>query len=614
MPKVKSEAILSEQKIEARTVGLYEYARQDVFRRTDRLLARLATLQFLALVALALWAAQSGGPIFREDSPLVVALLAGALTALPVVVCTHYLPGRRVTRYTAASCQVLMGVLLVHFSGGGFQTHFHIFGSLALLSLYRDWRVFVPATSLVVLVQIGRGLTSIGNTEWMGFAAWVFFCDYFLIKSVLQQEKEIWDNAEHQAALEYTSEIVEQQVVELLTERKRFEDAFRFAPVGMALVNCGDVTISKVNDELVNILGCPAPQLLGCSLEQFSELGEGSPEILAMEARQPDIECEVHYLRHDGSLARVVFRATLQLSHYTDIADSYIVQVLDITERLEAERQIREREQMQLHSQKLESLGVLAGGIAHELNSPIQFIGDNLGFLQEAFQDMEAILAPLKDSSCSTELSGLQAKALDLELADLLVEVPGAIRESIEGVERVGNIVSSMRDYAHPGGEMKEVDLNEVLKTASTVARNELKYVAETTMNLEPALKTVLGNQGELMQAFLNILINAAHAIQDKGEERGKSRISLATRNLAGQVEVEVEDSGTGIPREYITKIFDPFFTTKEVGRGTGQGLAITNTIVKNHSGSLTVESEPGKGSTFRFRFPVATSLTGFAS
>jgi PAS domain S-box-containing protein len=280
----------------------------------------------------------------------------------------------------------------------------------------------------------------------------------------------------------------------------------------------------------------------------------------------------------------------------------------DITGREAAEMELR-------HAQKLESVGRLASGIAHEINTPIQFVGDNTRFLQDSFAGLQALLSKyqeLRDAAASGAVSPeLLAEVRRVEgesdCAYMLEEIPKALTQTLDGVTRVATSVRAMKDFAHPESKEKAAtDLNKALLSTLTVARNELKYVADVETDLGE-LPLVVCNISDLNQVFLNLLVNAAHAIGEvvKGtREKGKIRIRTVAEGKT--VLITITDTGCGIPEGIRSKVFDPFFTTKEVGRGTGQGLAIARSVVvERHKGSLTFESEVGKGTTFYVRLPV---------
>ena len=283
-----------------------------------------------------------------------------------------------------------------------------------------------------------------------------------------------------------------------------------------------------------------------------------------------------------------------------------------VTHFIEVKRNITERvalEQQLQSAQKLESIGQLAAGIAHEINTPIQYIGDNTKFLKEAHGDVSKLIEKLEALSPG-EVSKEQINQL-LETADisyLQKEIPLAIEQCLEGVARVAKIVRAMKEFSHPSKEKAPSDLNKAIESTITVAANEWKYVAQVETCFDESLPLVNCELGEINQVVLNIIVNAAHAIGDakKGEEKGV--ISVSTAYQHGFAEIRIADNGAGMPASVKAKIFDPFFTTKEVGKGTGQGLSIAHkVIVKNHGGSINVESTLGKGTEFIIRLPVNT-------
>jgi PAS domain S-box-containing protein len=268
------------------------------------------------------------------------------------------------------------------------------------------------------------------------------------------------------------------------------------------------------------------------------------------------------------------------------------------------------RLQLELHqAQKLEAVGRLAAGIAHEINTPVQFIGDNTRFLADAFEGLREMLRrqdEAVEACCADRRQDLAAAAAELDLPYMLEEVPKTISRTLEGVRRVATIVRAMKEFAHPDQkEMVATDLNRALEATLEVARNEYKYVADVETALGP-VPLVACHAGDVNQVFLNIIVNAAHAIADmvKGTE-ARGRIRVATRSEGDSVVIEIEDTGGGIPAPIRDKVFDPFFTTKPVGRGTGQGLAIARSVVEKHGGVIRFETEEGKGTRFQILLPV---------
>ena len=274
-------------------------------------------------------------------------------------------------------------------------------------------------------------------------------------------------------------------------------------------------------------------------------------------------------------------------------------------------------------AQKLESVGRLAAGIAHEINTPIQYIGDSVLFIESAHRDLEQLRALYANAlrgagehdAARAEWQRVQEAEETLDLAFLEKEIPKAFERTMEGVRRVAAIVRAMKEFAHPdSAEQNPADLNHAIETTMLVAHNEYKYTAriETCFG---ELPDVMCNVGELNQVFLNLIVNAAHTIAESGKDVETGRITITTRAAGAHVEIDVIDNGCGIPEENLEKIFDPFFTTKPVGHGTGQGLAITRAIVtEKHGGGITVHSEVGNGTRFSLRLPIAGRRAGEAA
>jgi len=330
--------------------------------------------------------------------------------------------------------------------------------------------------------------------------------------------------------------------------------------------------------------------------------------------RKPVRLDDLRFTRPDGNEGIVGFTISPLLLN-GDWEGELLLLGADITERRLMERQIAQ-------ATKMESIGRLAAGIAHEINTPTQYIGDNLRFLQECFDDVNSVLRLSQQLLENLEENSVPPEQIEqfrrlMEQADidyLLSEIPLAISQSLEGVERVTRIVRAMKEFSHPGtAEMTPVDINHALENTITVARNEWKYVADVVTDFAPNLPPVPCLPGEINQVFLNIIVNAAHAIADvvgNGSEE-KGTITVSTSLKGNWVEVRISDTGTGIPESIRSKIFDPFFTTKEVGRGTGQGLAYAHSVVEKHRGIIDFETEERKGTTFIIRLPLAQPQSG---
>ena len=287
----------------------------------------------------------------------------------------------------------------------------------------------------------------------------------------------------------------------------------------------------------------------------------------------------------------------------------YLLLVADITERRALEEQLA-------HNRKLESIGQLAAGIAHEMNTPLQYIGDNTRFLETSFGQVANLLVAMRNLMNADPSSGQSADfcrellevAKGLDLSFLQEEIPAAISEALGGIAHVTRLVVALKEFSHPGkSEKAGVDIHRALENTLVVATNELKYVADVVTEFAPENLSILGLPGEINQVFLNVIVNAAHAIAetDKFKKGQRGTITIKTRRDGQSIEIAISDTGTGIPLEIQPKIFDPFFTTKDVGHGTGQGLALAYaSVVKKHDGTISFETEPGKGTTFFIRLP----------
>lgn len=272
------------------------------------------------------------------------------------------------------------------------------------------------------------------------------------------------------------------------------------------------------------------------------------------------------------------------------------------------------------HGAKLESIGQLAAGIAHEINTPIQFIGDNLLFLAEAHGSLKTLREAHQRAFEAIALNApvalvtnIRALELQCDSAYLDSEVPKAIAQSQEGVARVADIVKGMKAFSHPDqGGLIPSDINAAVRTTIAVARNEYKYVAELVTDLDPALPLIPCHAGGIHQVLLNLLVNAAHAVADVVQNSGTlGTITIQTRRDGEFVAVSITDTGTGIPEAVQPKLFTPFFTTKGVGKGTGQGLNLAHaTIVKQHGGTISFQTAVGHGTTFLVRIPIQPSST----
>jgi two-component system NtrC family sensor kinase len=404
-----------------------------------------------------------------------------------------------------------------------------------------------------------------------------------------------------------------------ITSQKRSEEALRESEERYRELfeNASDLVYTADLDLRLTSLNRVAEQTIGycreeaaqMNLRQLVEPKEWPRVEQALErllTGEPPTRLEVAITAKDGR--RVMLEVNPRLIYRDGKPVGVQGIARDVTGRDVVEMELR-------HAQKLESVGRLASGIAHEINTPIQFVGDNTRFLQDSFGGLQTLLnkyQELRDAAASGAvnpelLAAVRRTEGESDCAYLLEEIPKALAQTLDGVTRVATIVRAMKEFAHPETkEMAAADLNKALLSTLTVARNELKYVADIETDFGD-LPPVVCNISDLNQVFLNLLVNAAHAIGEVVKGTGKKGKIQVRRASEGQtVLITISDTGCGIPEGIRTKIFDPFFTTKEVGRGTGQGLAIARSVVvERHKGNLTFESEVGKGTTFYIRLPL---------
>jgi signal transduction histidine kinase len=373
-----------------------------------------------------------------------------------------------------------------------------------------------------------------------------------------------------------------------------------------------------VEDGHFEYIGPQGPQRLGFSEELWKQIGfldklmprdrNGPVRTRIDESQAGNFELETTVLTEDEKRVDLRWVVNCEQSESTGRHKVLRGMMIDVTDQRRLENELAQ-------AQKLESVGRLAAGVAHEINTPVQFVSDSVHFVREAMDDLSQIVDKYRELRNATENGkdvAAAAKAAeeaedDADLDYILENAPVALDRARDGLGRVAAIVRSMKEFAHPDRkEMAQSDLNQAIQSTLVIASNEYKYVAEVETDFAD-IPLVNCYAGEINQVVLNLIVNAAHAIGDvvKGTS-SKGKIKVTTRTLGDQVEISIGDTGKGIPVEVRSRIFDPFFTTKEVGRGTGQGLAIARTVVVDkHGGTLHFETEIGQGTTFFIRLPI---------
>lgn len=426
-------------------------------------------------------------------------------------------------------------------------------------------------------------------------------------------------------------------------ERKRAQEQLRRSEqrANAILQNTGDAmrvvdvdyNVILTNNEMAHLTGVDADRALGSKCyDQLEDRLCNSEEcilrrILAGE-EQVRIETVIKTADRDEVPVEVIAAPLVTGDTITGMVESY----RDITERVlteQATKQAYENEldsketrltevQRQLvQSEKLASIGQLAAGVAHEMNTPLGFVASNFETLEKYIDKIRRMLGEYEKLTSKIELTedngivecarGIMQTAAELKLDFILEDIEDLFEESKDGIQRVTSIIQNLRDFSRvdQSDEAALFNINKGIEATLVVARNEIKYDADVETDLGE-IAAIRCNSGQINQVFLNILVNAAHAIKSCGLD-GKGLIRIRTYAEDGKVVCEISDNGCGIEPDKLGKIFDPFFTTKAVGKGTGLGLSLSYDIIVNkHKGQLLVDSEPGKGTTFTIKLPVA--------
>ncbi|MBI5814175.1 MAG: PAS domain S-box protein [Nitrospinae bacterium] len=480
-----------------------------------------------------------------------------------------------------------------------------------------DFNILAPPGKLEGLTEAFRRLVTEGGT--------IFLHD----SSILRKDgKEIPVDISG-SAVEYSGKRIIQGLFRDMTQQRLAEESLRqahreneqlIAAMPSIFIGVDELdVIKRWNTEAEIAFNIGADAALGGPFVN-TRIQWDWPEILQYICMSRDSERtirahDIKYMRKDGKNGFLDMTFT-PIFGERGKWNGFLVLAADITER-------KVMESVFSQAQKLEAIGQLAAGIAHEINTPIQYVGDNLRFLEDAFREIDHLIceyAMVSDSAAEGRVSPESAKlaaslAQSMDVNFLREEIPRAVAQSLDGVGRVATIVRAMKDFSHPGVEGKTaVDINKAIESTVTVSRNEWKYVADVVTQFDQELPLAPVVAGEFNQVILNLIVNAAHAIADVVGDgsRSKGTITIGTRKLDNGVEIQLADTGAGIPESIRHKIFDPFFTTKEVGKGTGQGLALARSvIVDKHGGSISFDSEPGKGTVFTIWLPLENAGKG---
>ena len=583
-----------------RTQELLLHHQQEIYRRTDSLFAALLVFQYVAGIGIASWLSPMTWVGQHSSIHLHLwasILLGGAITSLPIYLAIQH-PGKVRTRHTIAICQMLTGALLIHLTGGRIETHFHVFGSLAFLACYRDWRVIVSATVVVAFDHWLRGLywpqsvygvLTADNWRFLEHAGWVIFEDIFLLRSCLQSQQEMWQIAERQAQVEAIKASVEQQVLERTLELSESEERFRStvenSAIGVALL-APDGRWLQANHALCEIVGYSEAELLKLNFQAITHPEDLETDLgyvqkmLAEEIRT--YQMEKRYIHKKGHLVDILLSVSLVWDQSKQPL-YFIAQIQDISERKRTEEALAQTRDQALAATRAKS--EFLANMSHEIRTPMNAVigmtgllldtklsAEQQDFVETVRTSSDALLTIINDI---LDFSKIESGKLDLE------QQPFSLTECIESALDLVTVKAAEKGL-------------------------ELAYL------LDPQTPhDIAGDVTRLRQILVNLLSNAV-----KFTRQGEVVINVKviespprkneTDNRPITLEFSVTDTGIGIPKERMDRLFLSFSqvdssTTRQFG-GTGLGLAISKRLCEMMKGEMWVESEVGKGSTFFFR------------
>lgn len=595
-----------------RVMELFNEQRQNIIRHTSHLFSWLMIFQWFFAVVLALWLSpRTWTGMNSQIHPHVwfAIFLGGIITSLPVYMARKY-PGDTLTRHTIAVGQMLMSGLLIHLTGGRIETHFHVFGSLAILAFYRDWRVLISASAVVYMDHLLRGFFwpqsvygVLQASVWRSFehAGWVLFEVVFLIISIRKSLSEMLLVAERQAKLEELNENIEQTVAQRTAELTKENSERRKSQAQLAqaqqIARLGswewDITRNKVSwsEETRRLYG-RRPEDIELSMETWLE--RVHPEDLqrvkenmteSLRTRQP-FTCDHRIVLPDGSQRIVSAHGEVEANE-SGSPVKMIGTVQDITDLKQAEQALRRSEDRLLQSQKMEAVGRLAGGVAHDFNNILTVIG---GYCAMSLQTINKN-NPLQKYVSEIQNASERAASLTRQL-----------------------LAFSRKQVLQP----RVLQLNDVVSNMEKMLRRLIGEDIELSIVFDRSLGHVKADPGQLEQVIMNLAVNARDAMPRGGKLTiNTSNVTIdhqlkfrnRTLDVGEYVLLAITDNGVGMTDEVKTHLFEPFFTTKGLGKGTGLGLATCYGIVTQSGGDIHVYSEPNSGTTFRIYLPRTDAL-----
>lgn len=633
-----------------RSEAFYRRQEESVYQRADRIFSIFLPLQWIAAVIAVFFLKDSDNNLHPHIWETI--FFSGIIALVPLFSILKF-PAAKFTRHIVAVSQILMAGLFIHLTDGRIETHFYIFVSLALLSLYKDWKILISAIAVTFADHLIRGwhypfsiygVSGDAEWRWLEHAGWILFESLILIVICRQSALEMTQTAKRSAELDASEECFRAVI------KQSSEGNFLLEPETRHVLDC--------NDAFRKILGYDSDEeVKSLNGDDFVSAEEAQTLTQILHDENQSFKVEGNCPKKDGTLinaelkgkrifykSRKVYcvfvrdlteekRARIEAKKIASAAHNEIVfnddsykDFVDADERERFEKELNEAPQFLReviesrlrHAQKLEAIGQLTAGIAHEINTPAQYVADNTRFIRDAFADIKNVLekydglfeAARKGQVSADLLLKIQEEKELSDLEYLTSEMPVAIEQSLDGVSKITRIVQSLKDFTKPDApEKKAVDLNRAIENTLAVTRNEWKSVAELETEFDETLPPVPCFAGELNQVLLNMVINAAHTIGDVVGDgsNGKGMIKIKTKKINDDwAEVRITDTGAGIPAEIQSRVFEPLFTSRKSDKNAAQDLAISHAVVVDkHKGKLSFETEAEKGTTFIMQLPL---------
>jgi len=604
-----------------RVTEIFSEHQQNICRSTDRMFALLMIIQWVAGIIAAYWISPLTWAGTTSQTHLHVwaaIILGGAISSLPIMLALTQ-PGRPSTRYTVAVGQMLMGALLIHLTGGRIETHFHVFGSLAFLSFYRDWRVLVPATLVVAADHFLRGVfwpqsvygvITASEWRWLEHAGWVLFEDTFLLIAIKRSISEMWNIAGRTAESENLNGELERRVVErtrqleaancglekevaereladkaLRDSEARYRLLFESNPFPMWVYDLETLSFLAINEAAVHCYGYSREEFLAMTIKDIRP-AEDVPALLANVSKVFNGRDEAGVWRHQKKDGQIIDAEITSYPLSCAGRRAELVLASDITMRKKTEEALRRSEEQLRQAQKMEAVGKLAGGVAHDFNNLLTVINGHTSLSLRRVEKDDPLYHKLE----TIQAAGERAASLTRQL-----------------------LAFSRKQIMQP----KVLDLNHVIFETNKMLQRLIGEDIDLLIGLMPDLGKIKADPGQIEQVLMNLSVNARDAMPRGGkltiethnifidEEYSRRHVSVPPGRY---VMLAVSDTGCGMDAATQARIFEPFFTTKEVGRGTGLGLSTVYGIVKQSGGNVWVYSEVGRGTTFKIYLPCVDS------